>query len=138
MRRLWYVTVILIVLSIGAACTEQQMQQADKVAQATKDVTVEGEQLLQSSAGQYIPQDIKLMIGMGGAIALGAANAWQAWRNQNMKKTTKAIVKGIENTSNPDKPTSEIKANIAEAMIAEGGQKFYDRANKIVDKLKIA
>jgi len=71
-------------------------------------------------------------------LALSLANGWQAWRNQIMKKTNKAIVKGIENTKNPDKVVIEVKANIADEMMKAGGQKFYDRANKIVDKAKIA
>ena len=139
MRRLWYVTVILVILSIGAACTEQQQQQVDKAAQATKDVTVEGEKILQSPVGQYVPPDIKFWIVLAGAMASGMANAWQEWRLKNMTKTTKAIVKGIESAEksekNPPLASTNIKAAIFEEMRTA---KIYDRGNKIVDRLKIA
>jgi len=68
----------------------------------------------------------------------GLVLTWQELRNRNMKKTTRAIVKGIENTANPDKATSEVKANIADEMRKQGGDKFYAKANKIVDRLKIS
>lgn len=133
-----FVSVILL-LCLGNDGCEQQMQQIDKAAEVTKQITIEGEQVLESPVGQYVPPDIKFWVVLGGALASGLANAWQEWRNQNMKKTTKAIVKGIEKAerseTNPPLATAGIKAAIAEEMKAA---KIYDRGNKIVDKLKIA
>lgn len=137
MRRLWYVTIILIVLSISSSCTEEQMQQVDKAAETTKKVTVEGEKILESPTGQYVPPDIKFIVVLAGALASGLANAWQEWRLKTMTKTTKAIVKGIEKSTDPEAghSTDEIKNAIADEMKAA---KVYDRGNKIVDRLKIS
>ena len=85
-----------------------------------------------------LPPEWKLYGALGVILANGLVIGWEEWRNRIMKKTTRAIVKGIEHTDNPDKATSEVKSNIAEQMMQEGGQKFYARANKIVDKLKIS
>ena len=54
-----------------------------------------------------------------------------------MKKTTKAIVKGIEAAEKQQKPnpTNPIKTAIGKEMTAAG---IFDRGNQFVDRLKIA
>lgn len=118
-----------------ASCSEEQKQEIDKAAISTKQIAESSEQLLGSPAGEIIPPDIKLWIILGGALASGAANAWQKWRADEMKQTTKAIVKGIEVAEAQNNPqASTVKSNIKTAMKLTGN---YDRCNKIVDKLKV-
>lgn len=126
---------ILVILSVPA-CTEQEQEKVDKIAQDVKTVTETGQQLLESPVGQFIPPDVKFWIVLGGALAAGLANGWQSWRSSQMKKTTKAIVAGIEKVgeaATPDNPSSAVKAAIAEQMLKTG---CYETCNKIVDKLK--
>ena len=132
----WILCIILTLL-INAGCDEF-WQKGDEIIQDVNDVAGGARALLESPAGQMIPPDLKLYGAIGIALANGLVIGWQELRNRTMKKTTKAIVKGIENTANPDKAISEVKSNIAEEMRREGGDKFYAKANKIVDQLKIS
>ena len=138
MKRLLNVTVLLLIVLAGLAGCDEFWQKGDQIIQDVNAVGGGAKALLESPAGQLIPPDLKVY----GLIGIGLINAavicWEEMRNRTMKKTTKAIVQGIERTGNPDKATSEVKANIAEAMRAEGGDKFYAKANKIVDQLKIS
>lgn len=131
------ITIPITIIILIAGCDEF-LQKGDEIVQDVNAVAGGARAVLDSPAGQLIPPDLKLYgllgIGLINAIVIG----WEEWRNNIMKKTTKAIVKGIENTSNPDKATSEVKNNIAHEMMQQGGWKFYAKANKIVDKLKIA
>ena len=132
-------TVILCVVTlfVFAGC-EQVWQTGDEIVRDANNIAGGARAVLDSPAGQLIPPNLRLY----GFLGIGLINAvvitWQELRNRAMKKTTKAIVKGIENTANPDKATSEVKANIAEEMRRQGGDIFYAKANKIVDKLKIS
>ncbi len=138
MRRLLNVTVLLILCAgCFAGCDEQSLIKTDKLVQDANAVAGGARALLESPAGQMMPPDWRLYGALGVALTGGLVSAWEEWRNRMLKKTTKAIVKGIEQTDNPQKATSEVKSNIAEQMMQQGGQKFYDRANKIVDRLKI-
>jgi len=123
--------------ALFAGCSEQQMRQADKVAADVKTITAGTEAILASPAGQMIPPDWRLYGLLGIMLANGVIIGWEEWRNLMLKKTTKAIVRGIESSSNPDKAASEVKDNIQMEMLQQGGRKFYIRANKIVDTLKI-
>jgi len=128
---------LIVGLSIGTnlGCDEF-LQKGDEIIHDVNDVAASARVLLDSPAGQLIPPDLKLYGLLGIGLANGLIIGWEEWRNRQMKKTAKAIVKGIEQLDNPDK-ANEIKANITNQMIKQGGQKFYDRANKIVDRLKI-
>lgn len=67
-------------------------------------------------------------------ISLGI-NGYQKWRSTQMKQTTKAIVKGIEEAEqeqNP-KPASQVKDAIAQKMKDSG---IYDRGDRLVRSLK--
>jgi len=131
------VSIIFLLFLFSAGC-EEWLQQGDKIIQDANSVAAGARAVLDSPAGQLIPPNIKLYgllgIGLVNAIVIG----WQEWRNRTMKKVTKAIVKGIEFSGNPDKATNDLKSNIADEMMKQGGQRFYDQANKIVDKLKIS
>jgi len=132
----WILFVILSA-AVLVGC-DDGFTQADKIVQDVNNIASGARAILESPAGLMIPPEWKLYGALGVSLISGLVITWQEWRNRTMKKTAKAIVKGVEKTSNPEKATSEVKSNIAEAMIAQGGQKFYDRANKIVDKLKIS
>lgn len=135
MKRLNYL--LILALLILAGCDEF-WRKGDEIIQDANDVAAGARAVLDSPAGQLIPPDLKIYGLLGIGLINGIVIGWEEWRNGRMKKTTKAIVKGIENTANPDKETSDVKANIAEEMRRQGGDKFYARANKIVDKLKIS
>jgi len=126
---------LLFVFSPGC---DEFWQKGDEIIQDANDAAAGARVLLESPAGRLIPPDLKVY----GLIGIGLINAavigWEEMRARQMKKTTRAIVKGIENTDNPDKAMSEVKANIAEEMRRQGGDKFYAKANKIVDRLKIS
>ena len=119
-------------------CEEASLQRTDKVVQDVNTISQGTQAVLESPAGLLIPPHLKIYGMLGVILANGLVIGWEEWRNRTMKKTARAIVKGIENTENPDKATSEVKANIAKAMLEQGGEKFYGRANKIVDRLKIS
>ena len=129
---------LIVGLSIGTGC-EDFLTSGDAIIQDANDLAGGARAVLDSPAGQLIPPDLKLYgllgIGLINAVVIG----WEEWRNRTMKKTTRAIVKGIEQKrGNPDKIITEIKADIAEEMRKQGGDRFYARANKIVDRLKIS
>lgn len=130
------IPICIIILVVG--CNEEQLIQANKVIQDANNIASGAQAVLDSPAGQMVPPNLKLYgllgIGLINAIVIG----WEEWRNSMMKKATKAIVKGIEKTGNPKNETSDVKSNIAEEMRNQGGNKFYAKANKIVDRLKIA
>ena len=129
---------LLILACLTLAGCEDFWQTGDKIVQDANAIAGGARAVLDSPAGQLIPPDLKIYgllgIGLINAVVIG----WEELRNRTMKKTTKAIVKGIENTANPDIATSDVKANIAHEMLQQGGYKFYAKANKIVDKLKIS
>lgn len=132
---IFWIVVIMVACFVGC---DEFWQKGDEIIQDVDDVAGGARALLESPAGQMIPPNLKLYGALVVALANGLVITWQGFRNRNMKKTTKAIVKGIENTSSPDKATSEVKSNIAEEMRRQGGDKFYAKANKIVDQLKIS
>ena len=132
----WMIYCVALIF-LGLSCTEEQLRWIDKTAGDVNTIAEGTQSGLDSPAGQLIPPDLRLYGALGVIILSGLANGWQDWRNRTMKKTTKAIVKGIEKSDNPDE-TSIVKKNIADEMTKQGGDKFYKRANKIVDRLKIA
>lgn len=133
----YMITIPIFILILFAGCDEF-WQKGDEIVTDANAVAGGARAVLESPAGQLIPPNIKLYGFLGIGLINGVVIAWEEWRNRTMKKTTKAIVKGIENTGNPDKVTSEVKSNIAAEMRREGGDRFYARANKIVDRLKIS
>ena len=135
-KNIFWIIVIIVACFVG--CNEEQLLQVDEFARDVNEVATGTRTILESPAGAMIPTELKIFGVLGIALASGLVNTYQEWRNRNMKKTARAIVKGIENTSSPDKATSEVKSNIADEMLKQGGDKFYARANKIVDKLKIS
>lgn len=138
MKRFLNVTMLLFILAGCLAGCDEFWQKGDEIIQDVNAVAGGARALLESPAEVMIPPEWKLYGVLGVMLANGLVLTWQEWRNIQMKKTTRAIVKGIEQTSNPDKAISEVKANIAEEMQRQGGDRFYARANKIVDKLKIS
>lgn len=132
------VTLSAVLFGALVGCDEQALEQVDQFVQDVNTVKTGTEAVLKSPAGAMLPPHWKLYGSLAALLASGLINAWQGWRNDTMKKTTKAIVKGIEKSNNPEKPTAEVKSNIADEMLKQGGEKFYDKANRIVDRLKIA
>jgi len=133
------ITIPIVVIMMLTGC-EKFWQKGDEIIQDANTIAGGAQVILDSPAGQLIPPDLKLY----GLLVIALINAgvigWQEFRNSTMKKTTKSIVKGIERTGNPDLALSntEVKNNIADEMKKQGGDKFYARANKIVDRLKIS
>lgn len=134
-KNIFWIAVIIVACIAGC---EDFWTTGDQIIQDVNDIAGGTRAVLESPAGLLIPPSIRLYGEIGVMLASGLVLTWQQLRNRNMKKTTKAIVKGIEQTVNPEKTTSEVKSNIANEMRKQGGDKFYARANKIVDKLKIS
>ena len=132
----WLKSIIIVtVLTIG--CEEQQLERVDKVVTDANSVVTAGEAMLQSPAGALLPPDLRLYGTVALALASIAVNSWQKVRMTLMKKTTKAIVKGIEAAEQVEKPnpTNPVKAAIGDQMRAAG---IYDKGNEIVDLLKVS
>jgi len=120
-----------------AGCTEEQIRDIDKkVSDVNNAATIITSTAGDTPIGAMLPADWKLYLAMAATVTSGAANIWQKLRGDLMKKTTKAIVKGIEatvpkRTANPGDPVkANISANMKEA-------KIYDKANLLVDKMKL-
>lgn len=122
-------------ICLGLSCTEQQLRSGDRFAQDANAVGQGIGAVLESPVGLMIPAQVRLIAQLAVGLIGAGVITWQDWRNRQMKRTTRAIVKGIEK-QNPDKG-SPIKTSIALEM-AKPGQRFYKRANKIVDRLKIS
>ena len=136
MKKSIFVTILMVVTFLGGC--KEFWQKGDEIVQDVNDIAGGARALLESPAGRMMPPNLKLYGALGVILANGLIITWQELRNRMMKKTTRAIVKGVEQSSSPEKSTSEVKSNIADEMRKEGGDKFYARANKIVDKLKIS
>lgn len=130
-------TIAILIIVTLSGC-EYFWQKGDEIIRDVNNVASDAKTVLDSPAGQLIPPDLKVYGLLGIALINAGVIGWEEFRNRTMKKTTKAIVQGIEQTGNPEKATSEVKANIANEMRRQGGDKFYAKANKIVDKLKIS
>jgi len=130
------ITIPICIVILIAGCDEF-FTKGDEIIQDVNMVAVGARAVLDSPAGPLIPPDLRLYGLLGIGLINGIVIGWEEWRNNTMKKTTKAIVKGIEITDNPGKATSEVKRNIAAEMRNQGGDRFYAKANKIVDRLKI-
>jgi len=137
MKKSIYLTIAILTLVTLSGC-EDFWQKGDEIIRDANAIAGGARAVLDSPAGQLIPRDLKIYGLLGIGLINGIVIGWEEWRNERMKKTTKAIVQGIEQTSNPEKATSEVKASIANEMRRQGGDKFYAKANKIVDKLKIS
>ena len=131
----------IILIGIGTGCTEIQRQQADQLVADVNDIAAGAQAVLQSPAGGMIPTPAKEIAGLVIGLAGAGAATWAEWRRKTMAKTSKAIVRGIEQVdrqhkqANPDNPAQAIKAQIAANMKALGIQ---DRGDRIVNKLKIS
>lgn len=139
MKRYTFTTIIFLLALAG--CNEAQRQAVDEIVADVNTVAVGGQAVLQSPAGAAIPSPAKEIAGLVIGLAGAGAATWTEWRRRTMAKTTKAIVRGIEQvdrehrTTNPTNPASEIKDRIALNMRALG---VVDKGDKIVNQLKIS
>lgn len=122
---------------LTSGCNETQLRQADRIVTDANSVVTAVGGVMQSPAGALLPPGFQLYGTAAIAIASIIVNAWQQVRGNLMKKTTKAIVKGIEFGEKETKPnpTSPIKVAIRQEMIMAG---IYDRGNQLVDQLKVS
>ena len=137
MKRFTFISIVFALLVVG--CTESQRQRGDRMVEDVNNVTAGAQAVLQSPVGQMIPSPGREIAALAVALATSGVAAWQTWRKSQMAKTTKAIIKGVEQVErrnrvqNPN-PATEIKQAIGVQMRAQG---IYDAGNKIVDRLKI-
>ncbi len=117
------ISLAFLLFLFSAGCDEF-WQKGDELVQDANAVAGGARALLDSPAGQLVPPDLKLCGLLGISLINGVVIGWEEWRNRMKTKTMKAIVKGIENTGNPDKTTSEVKDNIAEAKRNQGSDKI--------------
>lgn len=140
MSKIWKKNVLwiaVIVVACIAGC-DDFWQKGDQIIEDANNIAGIARAVLESPAGQLIPPDLKVYGLLGIALINAGVIGWEELRNRTMKKTTKAIVKGIEELDNNDSARNDVKSNIADEMRKQGGDKFYAKANKIVDKLKIS
>lgn len=140
MRFLAFWVIIYVLMLIGILGCEELLRRGDKAADTTKDLAGSADQFMQTPTGQALPGQVKLYMAGGIALASVLANGWQEWRNKGMKKTTKAIVQGIESAAKAAdgasaNPVAAVKAAIGDQMKAAG---CYDRGKKIVNQLKLS
>jgi hypothetical protein len=135
--RILLITAILGAVTLIGGCEEKQLERIDRIITDANDVVSGVGAVLQSPAGALLPPDLRLYGTIGVAIASVGVNAWQKVKGNLMKKTTKAIVKGIEKGQGDPKtnPVSKIKAAIGQEMRTAG---IYDKGNQLVDQLKVA
>ena len=136
---------IIVILTFAAmlGCDERQLRQADQFVQDANSVVTAVGGVVQSPAGALLPPVFQLYGAAGIALASIIVNGWQQIRGNLMKKTTKAIVKGVDkldkkNNPNPtvgDVVVGDLKKAIGAEMRAAG---IYDRGNQLVDQLKVA
>ena len=132
---------LIIVLQVGllfTSCTDQQLKDANSVVTGA-------DRFLKGPAGQAIPPDLKYYGGLAVLIGSAAVNVLQKIKGDTMKKTTKAIVRGVEyagrsveRSGNPAPKArgtvqSCVKASIAKEMIKAG---VFVKGNRIVDSFK--
>lgn len=146
MKKLLFRSAMLFLVTLFlCSCSELDLLRIDEGVQDVNTIAQGTQAVMDSPAGLLIPPTWKLYGALGVIIANGLIIGWQEWRNRTMKKTAKAIVIGIERSNDKTIENSvgantitTFKANIAKAMLEQGGEKFYGRANKIVDRLKIS
>jgi len=139
MRKVWFLSIMVTVMFAVGGCDEEQLGQADKIVTDANDIAAGVQVFLSSPAGAAVPPDWRLYGALGAGVVSIIANGWQQFRNGTMKKTTKAIVKGIEKVERQGNPkpaeTAAVKEAIAKEMITAG---IFDRGNTLVDQLKIS
>jgi len=142
MKKLIFVTILSAALFL-TSCDERSLQKVDRFVRDVNNVAAGAEAVIESPAGHAIPPDYRLIGLLILQLINGGVITWEEWRNNNMKKTTKSIVRGIEksDTNNPQLSQQDsianVKDNIRSEMIAQGGHKFFVRADKIIDNLKL-
>jgi hypothetical protein len=130
-----FVTIVasacLLALCAGGGCNEQQLQRID---QAMADVNSAGDiatGVAGSPAGQALPVEIQLIMGILGIGASLAAAIWKHLRAQGLAVTAKTIIRAVEQM--PADVQSQIKPEVERQMLREG---VWAKANAIVDELK--
>ena len=137
MNKVTFLTIITVLMFAAIGCDETQLRQVDQfVTDANSVVTAAGD-VMQSPAGALLPPVFQLYGASAIALASIALNSWQKVRANLMKKTTKAIVKGVESAGKVSKtnPANQVKDSIRTEMILAG---VYDKGNQLVDQLKVA
>ena len=139
MKRIVFTLIVLSAAAI-AGCNERQWRQADKAVADVNNVAVGARAVLESPAGAAIPTPVKEIAGVVVTTLLGGAAAYQTWRKNQMTKTTRAIVRGVEmidrehRVENPN-PARNVKDAIGLCMEAAN---IKTTGNKIVERLKIS
>jgi hypothetical protein len=117
-------------------CEEQQIEDIDRFVKDANEVVSGVGAVLESPAGALLPPNLQLYGAIAVAIASVGVNTWQKIKGNLMKKTTKAIVKGIELADKPKtNPMSTVKKTIKAEMELAG---ILDKGNQLVDQLKVA
>jgi len=127
----------LVTLFAVVGCTEEQIKQVDRTVADANDIVAGVAALLETPpARAFIPPDIQLYGAAAIAMTSIVFNGWQKIKGNLMKKTTKAIVRGIEVADKPkSNPMSAVKKSIETQMKLSG---VLDKGNKLVDQLKVA
>ncbi|KKN24059.1 hypothetical protein LCGC14_0898830 [marine sediment metagenome] len=126
----WFFLGAFIGLVILVGC-----EALDRTVRDVNDWAAVGGDVLRSPPGRALPPDIRLYGSLAVSLLMGGAAAYEKWRLSQMSKTTKAIVRGIEQaeSAGPDNPKLPVKTAIAAEMRKLG---IFDIGNKLVDRFK--
>jgi hypothetical protein len=89
-----FLTLTLLLAIVG--CSEEQRQRVDKLTSAVESVTQSGQAFMESPAGQIVPIEIRSIVEICGAVAMGLVVAWRDYRRKQAQTALEEIVTGVE------------------------------------------
>lgn len=116
MKKLFTIAVLAISLFFLTSCTEEQKVQVDQAADQVKPTTEIGQAILDSPAGQLIPEPIRYAIEIAGFVLISGALAWQSWRKQNTARALEELVRGMPASLATTKEIDRVKRKIPVAI----------------------
>lgn len=111
------IVVSILSMFTFAGCNEEQRAQVDKVAADVNSIADQGEAILNSPIGKFVPPDIKFIAAGVLNVAQLLAGAWLIRDRKTTNTIATAIIKGVE--ASPDKGKS-VKPAIAAKMVSLG------------------
>ncbi len=126
--KVWLFFVVAVSLLFVLGCTEEQMQQVDKVAVDVNLATQLGQVVLNAPAGMLIPPEIRWVFELIGGVAIGVVGAWAKYRE---RQRLKEVVLGIENFKAKTK-TDTTSLGVSLNSVESAGTK------KVISAIKIS
>lgn len=90
-KTIFFVSVICFVT---AGCNEQQLKDTDRFVDKTQDTVAGGEAVLQSPAGDLVPEPFKSISALALLLMSAGVNVYQKWRTNELDKKYTAMKSG--------------------------------------------